>query len=535
MPPEFITGKTKPLSAPSPPALIGAAAAALLGAGVILGVFGWGIVPPSHTGWMLSGRLGPDPVQYWLGWTFFRDAPWGVPPGISPNFGMELSSSVFYADAIPLLAFLFKALRGVVEIGQYWGLWLVACGALQGWLAWRLIGRWTEAPLPRLAGAMFFVLQPMLLNRLGGHFALGAHFLLLWGLCFVLEGAGRWRWTALVLAASLIHSYLLPMVLGFWVADWWRRRGAAEAAMALGAAFLGLWAAGFFLLGAGHGGTTYGAKQLDMLAPFDPAYWGRFLPDLPDPDHPEVSGSYPGLGALLLLPFLAWLRPGWRHLPLLLVLLAMLAFAITHRPSVGGSQITLLPLPERVVEWMGALRASERFFWPIAYTALLGGIAGLVRLCGPRWSGLVLAALLAVQAADLRPGIVRLAGLFPPTPAELPLRLSDPFWAEAATRYRAIRAVPAANQGPAWEEIAVFAAHHRMATDAIYLARSDGRRVAALRAEVAARLAEGRPEPGVLYVLRNGESLALARAGLRPGRDRIVEVNGLHVLAPDWP
>jgi hypothetical protein len=115
------------------------------------------------------------------------------------------------------------------------------------------------------------------------------------------------------------------------------------------------------------------------------------------------------------------------------------------------------------------------------------------------------------------------------------LRLHDPVWAEIATRYQAIRAVPAANQGPGWEEIAVFAARHRMATDAIYLARSDAGRVSALRAEIAVRLAEGRPEPGVVYVLRDAESLALARAGLRPGRDRIVEANGLTLLAPDWP
>lgn len=519
----------------TPSHILGAAAAALLGAAIVIGVFGAGIIPPGATGWMLSGRLGPDPVQYWLGWSFFRDAPWGIPPGASPYFGMELASSVFYADAIPLLALVFKALRSVVEIGQYWGFWLLACGALQGWLAWRLIGLWTEAPLARLAGAMLFVLQPMLLNRMGGHFALSAHFLLLWGLWFALTGAGRWRWAALVLAASLIHSYLLPMVLGLWAADWWRRRAVTEALLVPGAGLFGLWAAGFFMLAAGHGGAMYGGMQLDLLAPFDPAYWGQFLPDLPDPRHPEVASSYLGLGALLLLPFLAWVRPARRHLPLLLVLLAMLAFAITHRPSIGGAQITLIPLPERLVELLGALRASERFFWPIGYAAMLAGIVGLMRVLGPRAGGLALLALLLVQAADIRPGLARLAHFFQPTQAEVPLRLDDPFWAEAARHYRAIRAVPAANQGVAWEEIAVFAARHRMATDAIYLARSDAAAVDALRREMAARLAEGRPEPGILYVLRDAESLALARAGMRPGRDRLVIANGLHVLAPDWP
>jgi len=525
---------------PTPPSsTLGALLAAGLGTFIVLAVFGTGIVPPGATGWMLSGQLGPDPVQYWLGWTYFRNAPWGMPPGANPDFGMELASSVFYADAIPLLAFLFKALRGVFEVGQYWGIWLLACGALQGWLAWRLIGRFTEAPLARLAGAMLFVLQPILLNRMGGHFALSAHFLLLWGLWFAITGAGTWRWMALTLAASLIHSYLLPMVLGLWVADWWRRRAVAEALLVPAAGLLGLWAAGFFMLRAGHGGAMYGGMQLDLLAPFDPSHWGAFLPALPDTGHPEVNGSYLGLGALLLLPFLAWARParwpGWQHWPLLAVLLAMLAFAITHRPSIGGAQITLIPLPAQLVELLGALRASERFFWPFAYAAMLAGIAGLLRLLGPRLGGVALLALVLVQAADLRPGMARLAHFFPPTPAEVPLRLNDPIWAELATHYRAIRAVPAANQGPGWEEIAVFAARHGLATDAIYLARSDAGQVAALRAATAARLAEGRPEPGVLYVLRDAESLALAEDGLRPGQDRLIRANGLIVLAPDWP
>ncbi len=103
------------------------------------------------------------------------------PPGLNPAYGLELGFSVFYADAIPLLAF-FKALHPAVEVSQYWGLWLFACGALQGALAWRLLGLATDDPLARLAGSALFVMQPTLLNRMGGHFALSAHFLLLAGL-----------------------------------------------------------------------------------------------------------------------------------------------------------------------------------------------------------------------------------------------------------------------------------------------------------------------------------------------------------------
>src|SRR3712207_5360601 len=77
----------------------GAAIAGLLGMAVVWYVFGGHILPPSHTGWMLTGTIGPDPVQYWLGFTFFKRSPWMWPPGFNPAYGLELGSSIFYADA----------------------------------------------------------------------------------------------------------------------------------------------------------------------------------------------------------------------------------------------------------------------------------------------------------------------------------------------------------------------------------------------------------------------------------------------------
>ncbi|MFM7691295.1 MAG: DUF6311 domain-containing protein, partial [Alphaproteobacteria bacterium] len=99
----------------------GAAASVLMAWAVIAYAFGLHILPPWNTGWMLSGMIGPDPVQYWLGWSFFRRAPWSWPPGLNPLWGLEVSSSIYYADAIPLLAFFFKAISPVIEVSQYWG------------------------------------------------------------------------------------------------------------------------------------------------------------------------------------------------------------------------------------------------------------------------------------------------------------------------------------------------------------------------------------------------------------------------------
>lgn len=537
------------------PELIGALAAAALGVFVIHAAFGGFILPPADTGWMLSGRIGPDPVQYWLGWTAFARDAWRWPPGANPGWGMELASSVFYSDSIPLLAFAFKALRPVVEVSQYWGLWIYACGALQAWMAWRLMGLATLDPLARLATAGLFVLQPLLLARLGGHFALGAQFLLLIGLWLCItpgRGLGRMAaWAALLAATALIQAYILPMAGALWAADWLARMadptrrglvGAAEAVLVPAAGIAGLWTGGFFLLGGGFGGTWggYGQMQLDLLAPFDAGYWGGILPDIPTADHLEAGNSYPGLGALLVLALgaLAWalgprgaLRRRW---PLVLALAGLLLLAVTHRVAIGGREFAVIPLPDWIVARADALRASERFFWPVLYAALFGAAVALVRRLGGRRAGFVLFAALVLQAVDLRPGFARLHHYFAPQPPTVPLRLADPFWREAARRYAFVRVVPTGMQAPNWEEVAVYAATLGLQTDAVYLARLDPRAVEAVNERVAALLERGAHEPRTFYVLGDGAALARARAGMDPARDLLDRFDGRWVLAPGW-
>jgi hypothetical protein len=297
-----------------------------------------------------------------------------------------------------------------------------------------------------------------------------------------------------------------------------------------------------FMLGGGFGGSWggYGQMQMDMLAPLDPSPWGAFLPDLPGPNHLEVGHSYAGLGAVLLvlLGLIAWAknptRPEMRFWPLILVLAAMALFAVSPNVSIAGVSFTIVELPQWVLRYADALRASERFIWPLGYAALIISVFLLVRWLGGRRAGFVLAGLIVIQVLDMRPGFARLHHFFPPTAATVPLRLSDPFWTDAARHYTRIRIIPSGNQAPWWEEIAVYAATKGLETDAVYLARLDPKRVAALNAKLARQLAEGEFEPQTLYVLADEGALALAGASHQPGRDLIGGFNGLWVLAPGW-
>lgn len=532
-------------------------AAVLAGAAVAILALGPRILDTGDVGWMLAGPLGPDPVAYWLAWTFFRRAPWTLPPGLNPAYGLELASAIFYVDVVPLLALALKALRDVVSVEQYWGPWLVACGALQAGLAWRLIGLATRAPLARAAGAALFAFQPMMINRMGGHFALVAHWLLLAGLVLCLrDPAGRRQglaWTLLLGTAALINAYLLAMTAALWAADLVARgrsgrrlaARAGEAVAVVAAVAFGLWLGGFFSLPGPLKpiGPGYGATGLDLLAPFDPVEWGRLLPALPTLRHWEHGGSYLGAGSFLLLgagiAALLTGRLGWRtalarHAPLVVVLLAMLAFAVTNRVAVADHVIAEVPLPALVQRCADLLRASERFFWPLAYAMLFAAVAAVAARWGGRRAGLLLVGALALQLADIGGGLARYRALVadaPRTPSE---RLADPFWGEAARRYVRIRAVPAGNLGAHWEEIARFAALHGLATDAIYHSRIDREALGRLRLSVTAALEAGRWEPGTLYVLRDEESLAIVAARFDPARDLLARIDGLTVFAPGW-
>lgn len=553
-------GRAEPAAPPAPRRLATALsllAAVLAGASVAILALGARILDTGDIGWMLHGPLGPDPVAYWLAWTFFRHAPWTLPPGLNPEYGLELASAIFYVDVVPLLALPFKALRDLVTVDQYWGPWLVACGALQAGVAWRLIGLATRDPLARAAGAALFAFQPMMINRMGGHFALVAHFLLLAALLLCLrDPSGRRQglaWTLLLGLAALINAYLLAMTAALWGADLVARalRGrrlaarAGETVAVVAAVAFGLWLSGFFSLSGPLKpiGPGYGATGLDLLAPFDAVEWGSLLPALPTLRHWEHGGSYLGAGSFLLLGAavaalatgrLAWRAALRRHALLLAALLAMLAFAVTNRIAIADHVIAEFPLPALVQHYADLLRASERFFWPLAYAMLFAAIAAVAARWGGRRAGILLAVALALQLADVQGGLARYRGLVadaPRTPVE---RLADPFWEEAARHYERIRAVPAGNFGANWEEIARFAALHGLATDAIYHSRIDRMALRRLRMSVIAELDAGRWEPGTLYVLRDEATVAIVAARFDPARDLLRRIDGLMVFAPGW-
>lgn len=538
----------------------GAALGGLAGLLVFVVVCGVRVLDPGDLGWLTTG----DPAQYVLGWSFFRASPWAVPPGINPAYGLELSSSVFFTDSVPLFALLFKALRPFLDVPQYFGWWLLLCFVLQGVAGWLLMGLAVRDGAARVLGAALLCLAPPFLWRLHGHYALMAHWLVLLGLWLAAAPPERRRWwpfawCGLLCAASLVHAYLLAMAAVLWLSDLARRgsmaaaarderrsavaRLAAEGVVLPGALALCLWAAGFFAVSGGLSPGGFGTYAMNLLAPLDgDGRWSQLLPDLPGAEGREAGSNFLGLGliGLLVAGVLAWVsrpwlpRRWWQRVPLLLALAALTAFAVSHRIAFGGVDVLALPLNHRVLDAANALRASERMFWPVFYALAVGGVVLVARRWGRRIAAVLLAVAAAVQAADGRAGWGQFRAMLDPPIERAWQPLRGAFWEEAARSYVRVRAFPTANKAEGWSVIGRWAAANRLPTDMAYLARLDQRALEETRATGERAFGEGTFEPRTLYVLHEPGTVSFAAISLDPTVDLLAEADGFRVLAPDW-
>lgn len=223
-----------------------------------------------------------------------------------------------------------------------------------------------------------------------------------------------------------------------------------------------------------------------------------------------------------------------RHLPLLLVLGGMLAFAISHRVGIAGHVVTLPDPPAPLARIGAMLRSSERFFWPLGYALIFAAIALLATRLGTARLRLFLLAAFLLQAVDVDAGMARFRALVAAAPEVAANRLPNPFWPQAALRYARVRAVPAGNFAPHWEAVARFASRYRLPTDAVYLSRVDPDRVRSLNERTLRAFRQGEWERGTLYVIRDAATRALVERRHDPARDLLAVVDGVPVFAPGW-
>ncbi len=523
----------------------------MLGVVAFLIVVGPRALNPENIAWLGQG----DQVQHFLGWHFFRNSDWTLPPGLNPDFGIELSSAIVYSDSNPLLALLFKPFSNILpEVFQYFGLWLLVCFVLQAWFAWKLLGLITNNQIVRILGAGFFVFSPPMIFRMAVHLNLAGHFLVLAALYLALKPKIEGRalpWAILLSVSALVHAYLLAMVGLIWLADLAGRlfigkRPVGEAVREvigmLAILALVCWMAGYFSVGQGVVGGGFGQYRMNLLSIFDAGGWSFALKDIPKAEDNLEGFNFLGLGTIILalwsIPILISGRVNiWpavrRQAMLLLVLLGLTLFALSNSVGIADT-VFHYSLPEWVLRGANIFRASGRMFWPVFYMLVFVLLFVVIRGHDARPAITILAGALILQVVDTSAAWAGIRTSLMAEPAsEWSSPLKDPFWADAARKYKKIRWIQPANVSPNWQVLATFAAKHHMATDAVYLARVSHSALTDAQARAQDAVQASHYEADTLYIL-NEAALRAAALSLNEEADLLARIDGFSFLAPGW-
>ena len=383
---------------------------------------------PLYTSWLLLP--GSDYSYHYLAWEYFKDTPWSWPLGKIQGYAYPMVNSIMYTDSIPLFALFFKLFKGILpEDFQYFGLWYACCYVLNTYLGIKILRQigW-QKPLAYI-GSVFFTGAVVLVARFG-HTALCGQWVLLWALLIFLRRptlsvqATFLTSGLLVFITSLIHPYLLFMVLGLVSAIVFQLRyeqlirwkDLYTALLSMIVLSLAGWAAsGAFLfkgqLSEGLGrysanlNTLVNAWDVGRLGPGFP-YWG---------DGQGEGIGYLGLGILTMLLCILLVRLSRIKMDskvitkkqskklnwFFIICMVFFVFALSPKWTLGSHLI----IDWRYNDYISrTFRGTGRFIWPLYYFILYWTFDRLYRFrLGSKVYYALFIACLTLQMLDLQP------------------------------------------------------------------------------------------------------------------------------------
>ena len=466
---------------------------------------------PRDVNWLLPFWHGNiDSAQHYLGWEYFRSAPllqW--PIGKTPNLGPGSGSSIAMTDSIPLLAFIFKPFTYWYQgTFQYFGIWTLICFVLQSIVSWKLLGIWLKNQFLRSLGCCFFVIAPAFLDRLTFHFALAAHWVILFALYLFFRKEFSFKfWILLGIVSILIQPYLAIMVSAvFLVSLVGNENFLKQLVLYVGAVGFFAYQSGLFVFGFSNAGSegfgTYSSNGLSMVDPgfpdFDRVPWSTKVPNVWENIGQREGFAFLGSGILLIavVVFLKQLLsnrrcfgnwPGWvvvlacanfarvRNDQSFLVLLGAVLisicvmrihslfpaeritaikivcmtigfsmFALSNEVLVGEYRPINVEVPAVFMDLVAVARSSGRFIWLPMYLVMTVVVVSVLKLFPRRVSPVLVFVVLLLQINDSSQATRFLSDTYTRPGPEN--NLPSATWEILGIRYQSVEFVPAAHK-----------------------------------------------------------------------------------------
>ena len=518
----------------------------------------WALDPKSVL-WLLHR----DPLQHYTGWVFFRHTPWLFPLGLNPNFGMDIGTSIVFSDSIPLFAIFFKAFTSVLsEPFQYFGYWVLTCFIFQAVFASMLIKLLSKNWLIISLASGIFIFSPIMLYRLAWHMSLMGQFLILAGFYLnfrPLQNKRIMLWALLLSITTLVHFYLLVMVLCLWLASLFDQffiqkninviKFFKELGTVFFCIFITAWLAGYFAVtGKSIEAIGYGISQVNLLALFDPMGWSYLLKWIPQTTGIYEGFNYFGAGAIWIFIFavisvcmqkryfyINLVSLVYRHIFLIAFLFFMFLFAVTNNVKIGNLSFTF-PISESLLSICSILRASSRMFWPVLYFLMLAIIYFVIKGYRTNTAIAILLVGFSLQAIDTSAGWLPTQKIMHKQSIERSKAdLVDPFWDVAGKHYKKVMLKPPMDMPPPewpWGIFGQYASKYHMGTNSVFLSRPDIEKMKKSKKKFEEILNTGSFSEDTLYILNN-ENAATILPNLRES-DLLTRIDGFNVLAPGW-
>jgi hypothetical protein len=529
----------------------------VMGITAFIVVVGLGILNPRNVNWLLADF---DMTLEYLGWAFYRYGPWTFPIGMNPNFGLDISSSIIYSNALPIFAMVFKPFSRLLgEPFQFWGIWILLCFILQAQLAWLLTGLIIKDVYLKTLATGLILFSPPMFSQIGFHNSTVAHFPILAALYLILRPNQNKRmlwWSILLPCTLLIHPYTFAMLVALWLADlldklvFQRKLTFAQVVLEITCAFFATlmvaWQAGYFM-NVSPGETGFGMYRMNLLAIFDPsgfdAHNWSFLYSLPwvRGNNNYEGFDYLGLGVILVLLFALpimvrqrkWFATIFRgHIFVFCCLVCLTLFSLSNNVGIGPWTFSI-PLTPKLFSIASILRASARMFWPVFYVVCLTAIYLLVRGYARRIAICILGLALAIQILDTSGAWLEIKEKIN-HPGALPISsMNDLFWHDAAKHYTKVVRVPVWNEQAIWEKFANYAAQNHLATNSVFMGRVDRQKIDLSNQKIEEMLSRGEFDHQTLYIVEDNYVPKFIKA-MNPKTDLIARFNEINVFAPGW-
>jgi hypothetical protein len=516
---------------------------------------------PTNFGWLMAGS---DAHTNYLGWEFFRrEDLWQLPLGKNTSYGTSLGGSIVYSDSIPLLAILLKPIQGILPANfQYNGLWLLSCFSLQGLFSYKLLGLFTKNRVAQCLSVPLFILAPIFLIEASVHHALAAHWLIIAALYFYFNPkTSYYNWLLLLISASLIHAYLLVIILSVWAANLLNlllqgrssiKKLVIQGSTTVFAIALCMYLAGYFTVNGHTQLADYGLARNNLLSIVDPmSYagitWSIFLPSIPTVylDQPGYAGAgvlFSFILALCLIPKSPIPQKngkelkGKEYLIIMLVAGALFIFSLSNTIYAGENLIYSYKYFDIINFFASTFRVLSRFFWLAFYLATFTAIIVILKKCTKIQSTIIILCLAALQVVDTS----QLTGFsikYKQGNATWESNLKSNIWPEFVKNYTTIKYVAQSNnslhifQQANIQAFAHLAVNNGLSINTAYLARYDREQLKLEQNTLESLVVRGKKLPPALYIF-NKKSLWLLAASNLNDDDFYGHIDGYYVIAP---